>query len=394
MVSYVGLYYPFIHFRDEGWLKSMALYWDGMRRIVPTDATVRDSDEVKHLVDAGFILNREPLVAALQIAGPFRELLATHGDALSEKYAVAERENWSDDDHTRLYAPGRDHKLAYVFDQKMDRTLLSDLYGHGLVATRSDDPRWIGMHPALVKIYMLALAEEMALSLGAHPLTDEASDHVAISGLTMERLAAALLDLPDLTAPPTADAGAEREVEEAMVSLAFKSVVPADPGHIPAKEIIKFRETYAEERDLFQAEIAQLTGNLDYLRDVKDPHEVELHLQNEYNKKLSPRLERIRNGLHSANVDTVESAMAVSFALPAALAAAFTAIGFTLAPPAAAVVGLAFAAWTIQRKRSSAVSDVLKPSPEAYLYRVSQLSPKTVANDIHASSRRFFDMTH
>src|SRR2546430_11603576 len=34
------LYYPFIHFRDEGWLKLTALYWDGMRRIVPVGANV------------------------------------------------------------------------------------------------------------------------------------------------------------------------------------------------------------------------------------------------------------------------------------------------------------------------------------------------------------------
>ena len=50
MVTYIGLYYPFIHFRDEGWLKLTALYWDGMRRIVPGGASVHDSDEVKRLV--------------------------------------------------------------------------------------------------------------------------------------------------------------------------------------------------------------------------------------------------------------------------------------------------------------------------------------------------------
>ncbi len=46
MVTYFGLYYPFIHFKDEGWLKLTALYWDGMKRIVPSGARLRDSDEV------------------------------------------------------------------------------------------------------------------------------------------------------------------------------------------------------------------------------------------------------------------------------------------------------------------------------------------------------------
>jgi hypothetical protein len=113
-------------------------------------------------------------------------------------------------------------------------------------------------------------------------------------------------------------------------------------------------------------------------------------LKNRYDKALAPRLERLRKGLQGANIDTVESAMAVSFALPAGLAAAIAAVGLTLAPPAAAAAGIAFAAWKIQRSRKKAVDGVLKPSPEAYLYRVSKLStPKSLAGEIYANSRRF-----
>ncbi len=394
MVTYIGLYYPFIHFRDEGWLKLTALYWDGMRRIVPGGASVHDSDEVKRLVDARFIQNEIPLGAASQIAGPFRELINTHGDAMRVQFGVANREVWSDDIHTRLYAPGRDTKLAYVFNEKLDRRLLSDLFGHGLVASRSDNPRWIGMHPRLAKVYMLSLAEAMAPGLGAHPLTDVTVDHIAVSGLTMERLAAVLLDRPEFAVPTPTIADAEREVEEAMVSLAFRTVVPVGPADVPAKKIVEFRQAYAEERGLFQAELARLVGGLAYLKDVKDPHEVEQHLKSEYDKTLAPRLERLRKGLHSANIDTAESAMAVSFALPAAVAAVLTAVGLSLAPPAAAVAGLAFAAWTIQRKRKKAVDGLLKPSPEAYLYRASKLStPKTMTREIYASSRAFLTNT-
>ena len=31
----IGLYHPFIHFKDDDWLKLSALYWDRMARIVP-----------------------------------------------------------------------------------------------------------------------------------------------------------------------------------------------------------------------------------------------------------------------------------------------------------------------------------------------------------------------
>ena len=97
--------------------------------------------------------------------------------------------------------------------------------------------------------------------------------------------------------------------------------MPIDPARIPAEKIIEFRQTYAEERDQFQVEVAGLTGAFAYLRDVNDPHEVEQHLQSEYDKTLAPRLAALRKGLNSANIDTADSAMAVSFALPASVTA-------------------------------------------------------------------------
>jgi hypothetical protein len=35
MTTGVALYYPYIHVRDERWLKMALLYWDRIRRIVP-----------------------------------------------------------------------------------------------------------------------------------------------------------------------------------------------------------------------------------------------------------------------------------------------------------------------------------------------------------------------
>ena len=36
MANFIGLYYPFIHFKDEAWLKAITLYWDRVKRIVPS----------------------------------------------------------------------------------------------------------------------------------------------------------------------------------------------------------------------------------------------------------------------------------------------------------------------------------------------------------------------
>lgn len=389
MATYFGLYYPFIHFRDEGWLKLAALYWDGIRRIVPKGVEVHDSDEVKRLIDSNFIQNKDPEQAAFQIMRPFRELINTHSDAMRQQFHVDGRDRWPYDAHTRLYAPGRDFRLAYVFGEKVHPQLLSDLFSHGLVESRSDDPRWIGMHPRLAEIYMLSLAEAMAPRIGAYPLTDSARDHIAVSGLTMERLASVLLHRPELAVPTSVNAEGGREVEEAMVSLAFKCVVPVNPASIPAEKIIDIRHRYAEERGMLQAEIARLAEGLAYLKDVKDPREVEQHLRSEYDKTLGPRLERLQKGLHDVNIDTAESAAAVSIAMPSAVAAILSAVGFPIGSSAGRIAGIAFAVWTVLRKRKKAVDSTLKPSPEAYLYRVNQLSPQTVAQDIRATAADF-----
>jgi hypothetical protein len=45
----LGLYYPFIQFRSDAWLKLAALYWDQVGRIVPPGYAVRDSETVRRL---------------------------------------------------------------------------------------------------------------------------------------------------------------------------------------------------------------------------------------------------------------------------------------------------------------------------------------------------------
>ncbi len=57
MMSFmVALYYPWIDFRDEGWLKSAILYWDSMRTIVPASISHPYSSRTAHqLQEAGIL---------------------------------------------------------------------------------------------------------------------------------------------------------------------------------------------------------------------------------------------------------------------------------------------------------------------------------------------------
>lgn len=333
-----------------------------MKRIVPSGTTLRDSDEIKRLRDDGFVHDEAPGPYVGLVAAPFIELLKAHGEPIQAKYGLHQRATWPDATHTFFHAPaGADKKLAYVFDAKMDPDLVSNLFEAGLVASRSDDPRWIGMHPVLANLYMMALADAMAPRLGARPVTDEVYDHVAISGFSMERLAAALLQAPAFPVPDRTD----QELEIAMASLAFRFVVPRDPATIPAAKLIAFRKQYAEQRGLFQAEVRELTSKLHHLVSVDDTVEVSRQLQAEFEKTLKPRLERLRRQLRENSIDVVESVINVQTDLPALAGAAIAALGLTLSAPLTTLGGLAVSLFSIFRKKRKADEAALKPSAES-----------------------------
>jgi hypothetical protein len=87
VTTYVGLYYPLIHFKDENWLKLTALYWDRMGRIVPRGFQPRDTDTVRQLEEHGYVLAFRPdEPATLEAKKPFMDLIVHHGAALRERY--------------------------------------------------------------------------------------------------------------------------------------------------------------------------------------------------------------------------------------------------------------------------------------------------------------------
>ena len=53
-----GLYFPFVHIRDDDWLKMAVLYWPSVRRLVPADYLTQDGLIEKHVHDFEAWLNR------------------------------------------------------------------------------------------------------------------------------------------------------------------------------------------------------------------------------------------------------------------------------------------------------------------------------------------------
>ena len=70
-----ALYYPFIHFKDERWLKLSALYWDVMGRIVPKTYTREDNEVVRAL--GSYIENLHPGWVRPDFGRRFTEFVAS-----------------------------------------------------------------------------------------------------------------------------------------------------------------------------------------------------------------------------------------------------------------------------------------------------------------------------
>jgi hypothetical protein len=241
---------------------------------------------------------------------------------------------------------------------------------------------------------MTALAEEMAPMIGARPVAATGLNHVAGSGLTVDRLLAALLERSAVAATQPGQPSDKRpgdkkirmsaeELEQTMVTVAIKTVIPNLAADIPTKHIISFRKTYEGERVAFQVEFTKFLPEMEFIRDMKDIAGIERELSRQFAKRFQPKLDVLEKGIRRAGWDVVDNSIAASFATPVVVSAALSASGMTLPAAATGIAGISLGLWSIFRKRQKAKDDLLKPSPEAYLLRMkSRLSPQHAVNDI------------
>ncbi|HYD40221.1 MAG TPA: DUF6236 family protein [Anaeromyxobacter sp.] len=389
MSTYQALYYPFIHFKNDGWVKVAALYWDKLGRIVPYEYVTEDSDTVKAL--GSFVTTLRPGWVLPEFAQSWVEFVTQHGPKLKAKYALSHRDQWPVLPETerppRPGGPsGNDPRLGYVFVEKMSEDVYRAMKQSDLCSTDTPRGQWIGMHPRLAWVYMTALAEQLAGERGLRPLTDETRDHLAVSGLSTERLAHALLGsvaLVDSKPTPT-------EIETTLISIAFRSVVPADPAALAVDKVLAFREKYPNERAAFQDAVTSFLGSREWLKSIADPHVLEQRLRDEYEKSWATKLEDLRDKLAEVGIDTVLSCFNLKAVLPAGVVAVAGALAVPLNPIAAGVAGLALGAIPALRDKRKTARQELKASPVSFLYRMEQdLAPKDVWSWIKQKSVQF-----
>jgi Family of unknown function (DUF6236) len=390
-VTYSALYYPFIHFKDDNWLKLCALYWDKMGRIVPSGYKTEDSDTVRALGD--FIEILDPDWATPECGKIFVDFIEEYGSRLRERFGIDKLNEWPKLPPGRKAPPaggrvGHDDRLGYIFYEKMTDDLRTKLVDSGVAVEvpGPEDKKWIAMHPTLADVYMTALADQLAGERGFCPLTDEILDHIAVSGCTVERLAQVLIPDVDLVK----DKENDKEVEMLAASVALQSVLPRDLDQLPVDRILEFRSNYPFERSAFQKLIADFLEPREWLNEIKNRRDLIARLESEYEKTLKPKLDELRQKLHDVRIDTIYGCFNAKLLLPSLAPKAAAALGMAIEPITAAALGFAWVTIPILRDKRKVMKQTLRSADVSFLYQLDeQLRPKSLADRMKSDVNRF-----
>jgi hypothetical protein len=205
----IGLYYPYVHFRDDAWLKAAALYWPRMARVVPPGYPVNDPRLVTILRDElDFVVDVDPRDAARAVASVFLRTLEnpTYKRVLRHKFLVTQgpwgySSGWVPSDNTRYVRVGGDPPVVdtepwWIDDSvttavpdrwltglhwdEVDPALREALIDEGLAVptehsefSPSNGRKWLAMPPSLGWAYKCMLTEELARRTRYVPATDQ-----------------------------------------------------------------------------------------------------------------------------------------------------------------------------------------------------------------------------
>jgi hypothetical protein len=283
-----ALYFPYIEFWSRvEWLKLAALYHDKIGRIVPPSYQPHDPDEVKQLIDEGFIEERSPARAAPVLAEEFYSFALDNLIDPEKRARLAVELRTSD-------------AWAHIHIGKIDRALAMALRQHELL--REGKGGWYKVEPLTGALYMLFLAKTLA---GTWPLISDDP--------TSLLLAYGTHSVSGLSDQSVGDVGYR------IASAAIRTGVPVDLNNVPMSEIISVRRKYRDERVAFFKAVGSLAKDLDNIRDDRDLEDaisrqeisIARALQSLSAKIASHRL-ALKTGLMSVTVPALVKSVGIS----------------------------------------------------------------------------------
>ncbi|MFG3345235.1 DUF6236 family protein [Streptomyces sp. NPDC048018] len=380
----IGLYYPYIHCRDERWLKLTALYWAKLARVVPDGYPVADSETAAALndgLDGKFLDVTSPRLAAGAVAPLFLELIREHGQVLRAIHGVMDVAEANGFQVTAEPAARPEHNprfdLAGLHEDEIAPELRDALLENGLAIitqrtriARTDGIHWIAMRPRLAWVYKCVLTDELARRTRFTPLTDQPTSHGA-HGWDARLIAQTLLDLGEAAPPALGE-----DLQQAIGLMSLRLVVPEDLDAVPVEKIVRLRTDHRAEFTAFTDAVSTAASDFrESLGSIEDPEALRKHLTLTVARTFETPLEELRKAMRGLGITTAFSAMNTKFELGTATTLVLGSIpaGQPLAAAGGAVLGLAALRHSAGRARDAQ----LRASPAAFLLRAERdLQPR------------------
>jgi hypothetical protein len=286
-----ALYFPYLEIRNETWLKTAALYYSKLLRIVPAEVTVRDGNAARELVDGcGFIENvegsDEAEIVAIDFVNEMRQK-SPWPQTLPDMFRKR-RDFKSIQFPTRLHV----NKLTYSTLGALAEMGLAEDYRR--LAPRQ---HWIKVEPRAAAIYMTMLAERIAERRGISTVTDD---------LLFQQWSRYFCFEP-------ANARSN-PVTFRVPELVIRTAVPKAIEKISVAKIIQFRKKHQAERLRFFDAISRLSKDLLLVQDQSALED----LVRQHEATVLDAVEQLKRSLMGVQVDSVAGLIGVS--LPPLLA--------------------------------------------------------------------------
>lgn len=365
----MALYYPWMHFQSDSWLKTSLLTWEKLVRVRPRGIEDRDNNLVRRVrEETDLLVDIVPSERDLQVVSDaFTGVIDSYWSHISERFDTSfQRIDVRAD--AAFGSPGSnagyvaDTRLTWVYSgpdgSRIDRSLQDRLIELGVAARAPGGGPWVGMRPRLASIYLATLADAVASHNDLVPATDDPRMHSAVG---------AIGELTGLLF----DAGYDPVREDlagAYVHLAIAAVLqPRNPDTIPLDKLIDFRKRHKDELRAFWGHVSGLADELARVAAVDNPELTQLHLRDIYESQTKAMLRDLQRGLLSTGVDTVAGSMALKVNISAASGTALGAAALAGGHVAlgAASVALTVVPYFVTRARQ--VKAQQAASPVAYL---------------------------
>ena len=236
-----ALYYPYITFKDINWLKSMAMCYENIYRIVPDNIIPEDPDTLQPLLE-------DPSVGAMINPVPYTERV---GDLFLDKI-----QDWSaaalisteeeERDFSRLHTDKTDKKVRELFAS--------------LGYCETDN--WLNIPTELASNYMLFLATEIGRRNQLDLITHEWAPWTATTYFTINGGV-------DETIMPYGEGRDFINDPFALYCLIVSEIAPMNISDIPAEKIRDFRLKRRDEISAFRKAVSELYDELQNLEDPK-----------------------------------------------------------------------------------------------------------------------------